>query len=223
MPHMDGIEFLKRIRATKGNLPFILFTGKGREEVVIEAINYGADFYLQKGGDPRSQFAELAHKIRQLVRRTHAEGMLSQNENLLQTLIRYSDEIITLINKDGRIVYASPSIAPILGYDANSMTGELLFEYVHPEDRGLVESEFSRAFGMSYGHYPLQYRVRKSDGSYIFVESVITSMLDVPAIQGAIIVTRDVTAWKMREDILRSEIGDLHRAELSNRAGYLYL
>ena len=220
MPHMDGIEFLKRIRDTKGNMPFILFTGRGREEVVIEAINNGADFYLQKGGDPRSQFAELAHKIRQLVRRTHAEGMLSQNENLLQTLIRYSDEIITLLNKDGRIVYASPSIAPILGYDADSLTGELQFEYVHPDDRGFVESEFSRAFQMSYGHFPLQYRIRKSDGTYIFVESVITSMLDVPAIQGAIIVTRDVTAWKMREDILRSEIGDLNHAELTNRTGY---
>jgi DNA-binding NarL/FixJ family response regulator len=48
-------------------VPFIIFTGKGREEVVIEALNSGADFYIQKGGDPKAQFAELAHKIRQAV------------------------------------------------------------------------------------------------------------------------------------------------------------
>jgi CheY-like chemotaxis protein len=67
MPEMDGIVFLKAFRS-KGNVaPFIIFTGKGREEVVIEALNNGADFYLQKGGDPKSQFVELAHKVRQAI------------------------------------------------------------------------------------------------------------------------------------------------------------
>src|SRR5208337_4637545 len=48
MPEMDGIAFLKEVRSRYYNLPFILFTGRGREEIVIEAINNGADFYLQK-------------------------------------------------------------------------------------------------------------------------------------------------------------------------------
>jgi len=61
MPEMDGLELLKCVRKRYGTLPFILFTGKGREEIVVEAINNGADFYLQKGGDPKAQFAELAH------------------------------------------------------------------------------------------------------------------------------------------------------------------
>ena len=52
MPGMDGIVFLKEVRSRFGDIPFILFTGKGREEIAIEAINNGADFYLQKGGDP---------------------------------------------------------------------------------------------------------------------------------------------------------------------------
>jgi PAS domain S-box-containing protein len=73
MPGMDGIEFLKHLRGKKNRTPFILFTGRGREEVVIEAINNGADFYLQKGGDPISQFAELEHKIRLAVERRNAE------------------------------------------------------------------------------------------------------------------------------------------------------
>jgi len=76
MPGMDGIAFLKAVRKKYGDIPFILFTGKGREEVVIEAINNGADFYLQKGGDPTAQFAELAHKIRQAVSRRKAQQEL---------------------------------------------------------------------------------------------------------------------------------------------------
>ena len=60
MPDMNGIEFLKKVRASGNTIPFVLFTGRGREEVVIEALNEGANFYLQKGGEPKSQFAELS-------------------------------------------------------------------------------------------------------------------------------------------------------------------
>jgi DNA-binding response OmpR family regulator len=65
MPEMDGIEFLKGLRASGCTIPFIIFTGKGREDVAIEALNSGADFYLQKGGNPKSQFAELGNMIRE--------------------------------------------------------------------------------------------------------------------------------------------------------------
>lgn len=65
MPEMDGISFLKEVRSLGLELPFILFTGKSREEVVIEALNSGADYYLQKGGDPKVLFAELTHQVRQ--------------------------------------------------------------------------------------------------------------------------------------------------------------
>ncbi|GAB6284182.1 MAG: hypothetical protein STSR0009_03810 [Methanoregula sp.] len=73
MPEMDGIDFLKQVRATDKSIPFIIFTGKGREEIAIEAFENGADFYLQKGGDPKSQFAELSHKIHAAVDHRRAD------------------------------------------------------------------------------------------------------------------------------------------------------
>ncbi len=83
MPGKDGIQFLVEVRTRFGKIPFILFTGKGREEVVIQAINSGADFYLQKGGEPESQFAELSHKTHSAISRKRAdEALLKSTEEL---------------------------------------------------------------------------------------------------------------------------------------------
>lgn len=86
MPEMSGLDFLKRLRAKGNDIPFILFTGKGREEVVIEAINSGADSYLQKGGDPRVQFLELGHQVKKAVAKRRADRSLKESEERYRML-----------------------------------------------------------------------------------------------------------------------------------------
>ncbi|MHA1366231.1 MAG: response regulator [Candidatus Heimdallarchaeota archaeon] len=73
MPVMDGLEFLSKLRDSGNTSSFIIFTGKGREEVAIQALNLGADFYLQKGGDAVSQFRELTNLIDNLVEKKRTE------------------------------------------------------------------------------------------------------------------------------------------------------
>lgn len=84
MPEVTGISFLKSLRKEGNTTPFILYTGRGREEVVIEALNNGASFYLQKGGDPKSQFAELSNAIRTAVSHRRAEEDLKRKNEELQ-------------------------------------------------------------------------------------------------------------------------------------------
>lgn len=86
MPDIDGIELLRKIRSSGNTIPFILFTARQREEVVIRALDEGADFYQQKGGEPKSQFAELSHKIRYAVMRRHAEDSLKRSEAMLRQI-----------------------------------------------------------------------------------------------------------------------------------------
>ena len=59
MPHMDGLDLLTAVREEYPDLPFILFTGKGNEEIALEALNKGANMYLEKSGDPDSQYRSL--------------------------------------------------------------------------------------------------------------------------------------------------------------------
>ena len=67
MPGMNGIEFMKRVKAMGDDTPFIIFTGKGRQDVVIDALNFGADLYLEKSSDPRTQFSDMMQKVRNIV------------------------------------------------------------------------------------------------------------------------------------------------------------
>jgi DNA-binding NarL/FixJ family response regulator len=94
MPGMNGIDFLKTVRARWPDMPFIIFTGRGREEVVIEALNCGADHYLQKGGDPRAQFAELGHFIRRAVERRRAAETILHLNRLYAVLSRTNRAMI---------------------------------------------------------------------------------------------------------------------------------
>jgi len=63
MPEMDGIEFLKVVRARGETAPFIIFTGHDREEVAAEGFKNGASLYLQKGGNQKNPFVELKNAI----------------------------------------------------------------------------------------------------------------------------------------------------------------
>lgn len=67
MPFMNGIALLKTIRNKRINIPFILFTGVGKEDVMRQAIENGANSFIQKIGDPKTQYSELSKHIWQIV------------------------------------------------------------------------------------------------------------------------------------------------------------
>jgi PAS domain S-box-containing protein len=94
MQDIDGISLLKRIRARSADLPFILFTGKGREDVVIDALNNGVDFYLQKGGDTEAQFIELQYKIQLAIKRQQSEEKIRNFSRLYAMLSAVNTAIL---------------------------------------------------------------------------------------------------------------------------------
>jgi DNA-binding response OmpR family regulator len=114
MPGEDGIQFLKSLRSSGDTTPFILFTGKGREDVVIEALNNGADAYLQKGGELAPLYAELEHHIGAIVRRHRAEAALLDSESEFRTLFDDNPDGITLAGIDGKILDCNQAAARMM-------------------------------------------------------------------------------------------------------------
>ncbi len=111
MPELDGLELLEQLRNQNNDIPFIIFTGKGREEIAVQALNLGVDSYVIKGPDSRSLYAELAHIIARLAKEKHLEKELYESqqhvrdakkkiENLYNTLttIRKINQLITKEN-----------------------------------------------------------------------------------------------------------------------------
>jgi PAS domain S-box-containing protein len=91
MPGTDGLEFLRAVREREPDLPFVLFTGKGSEEIASAAISAGVSDYLQKvtGTD---QFAVLANRIENLVSQARAEETLERK-------IRQQEAVATLAQR----------------------------------------------------------------------------------------------------------------------------
>ena len=116
MPDIDGLEFLKRVRSHDDDIPFILFTGRGREEVVIEAINNKVDFYLQKGGDPKAQFAELGHKVKKAVKSRDAINALRAENEKNRGLMDHASDAIFIADADtGILIDANRKALELIG------------------------------------------------------------------------------------------------------------
>lgn len=86
MPGMDGLEFLQTLQDEGLDVPFIMFTGRGREEVAIQALNLGADRYVQKGGDPLSQYKVLASAIEKAVEHKETEKSIEDRRKKIEAL-----------------------------------------------------------------------------------------------------------------------------------------
>jgi PAS domain S-box-containing protein len=193
MPGMDGIAFLKHLRSQGNEVPFILFTGKGREEVAIEALNNGADFYLQKGGEPKSQFAELTSKIKQAVQRRQAEQGQAASEAKYRDLVENLNDIIFTLDEEGRVTYISPRISDY-GYTADELTGKHFSMLVHPDDLSRVQQRFTAI--QTAELRPEEFQIVDKSGKYRFVRTSSRPVYQDGRYAGVRSVMTDITEQK---------------------------
>jgi PAS domain S-box-containing protein len=132
MPGMDGIELLKVIRREFGRLPFLLFTGKGREEIVIEAHNNGADFYIQKGPDIKAMIAELKHKLSSAIERRRTEDALQKSRQQLTDIINFLPDPTFVIDGEGTVIAWNHAIEKMTGIPKTDILGKGNYEYAIP-------------------------------------------------------------------------------------------
>ncbi len=88
MPGMNGLELLEELRERGNDVPFVILTGKGKEEVAMEALNKGADRYHIKTGNPRKQFQNLTQSIVEEVIRKKSETELKTFQKWIKNTLK---------------------------------------------------------------------------------------------------------------------------------------
>jgi len=226
MPEMNGIELLIKVRKKKDYIPFIIFTGRGGEEIAIDALNAGADFYFQKGGDTKVQFAEISHIAQKVVRQQRAEIALGESEERYRRITEgLTDYLYTVRVRHGMAVGTMHSAAcfAVTGYTAEEFAADpyLWIRMVFPEDRNRVISHFS---GVLSGDHvpPIEHRIVRKDGQVRWMRD--TSVLQVDSIGNLVSydgVIKDITERKLVEDALK-ERERSYRTLSENLIGIVY-
>ncbi|WP_439026534.1 PAS domain S-box protein [Haloarchaeobius sp. DT45] len=202
MPQMDGLEFLDHVRSTHEDLPFLLVTGKGSEEIASEAISAGVTDYLQKehGTD---QFTVLANRIERTVEAHRAKHALAESERKYSTLISNVPGMVYRCrnDRDWTMSFVSEGCRELTGYESEALeSGAVSFgrDVIHPDDREEVWESVQASLETTEP-FELTYRIRTEDGSRKWVSEQGRGVFDgdeLVAIEGVI---TDVTELKERE------------------------
>ncbi|MFY4815672.1 PAS domain S-box protein [Haloarcula sp. AONF1] len=125
-----------------------------------------------------------------------------QRERRFQALVEESSDIISIVDAEGVFQYQSLSIEHILGYDPTETIGDTAWGYVHPDDRADLIEAFERGVADPDANPVVEYRARRADGSWCWLEAHGNNQLDNPAVEGYVVNSRDITEWKKREQEL---------------------
>ena len=204
MPEMDGLDFLKIVKAQGDDVPFILLTGKGREDVAVEALNLGADFYVQKHGDSKAMRAELANALRQAVAKRNALESLRASEKTYRQLIELAQDGIWVIDDKGVTQLVNPRMADMLGYSREEMLGRSFFEFMDEDWLELADGYFKRRMnGVSEHH---EFSFLRKDGSVLHALLGTNPITDADGdVVGGIAVVTDISNRVEAEEAIRKE------------------
>ncbi len=168
MPGQDGIEFLEAVREEYPDLPFILYTGKGSEEVASDAISAGVTDYLQKESGT-SQYTVLANRIANAVEKYRSQRGLEASQKRLSLFIDQSSLGVIEWDEDFDLVRMNDAAEELLGYSQADLVGQS-WEAIVPEgDRNAVAAVVDDLLENQGGYHSINENVRK-DGDHIICE-----------------------------------------------------
>jgi PAS domain S-box-containing protein len=208
MPGMDGIAFLKHLQKKKDPTPFFLFTGKGREEIVIEAINNGATYYIQKGGNCEAQFAELEHKIKEAARRRRAEDALKESELRYRTLFENSGTAIMITDDDTTISLANSEFFRLTGYTEDEICGKISWKKLvfHEDLESMVSLHRGRRVHPDEVVKQYEFRMVTKMGN---IRNMLVTVDVIPGTEKSVASLIDITARITAEIALKKKTEEL--------------
>ncbi|MGA2237311.1 MAG: EAL domain-containing protein [Terriglobales bacterium] len=146
---------------------------------------------------------------------------LAERDQLFQLISENADDMIALVDSDGRRLYNSPAYHKVLGYSPEDLKTTSSFEQIHPDDRPRVLEAAEKARQSGRGER-MEYRIRHKDGSWRTLESTACAIRNARGqTDKLVIVNRDITERKRAEEMLAHNAFHDGLTNLPNRALFL--
>ena len=129
--------------------------------------------------------------------RPQRRAAASAVSKILTALVENSYDIITLLDRKGKILYKSPSEFRLLGYESNEIVGRSFFDLVHDDDVDLALQYFESVVCSPFPHTDkIELRLRHRDGHWLWTEAALTNRLDDPDVDAVVLNSRDISETK---------------------------
>ncbi len=195
---ISGLDLIVEIKQRSPNTECILLTGYASQNSAIDAIRYGAFGYFQKPFD----IDQVILSIQQAGQKCQAAEALAASERRLRALIENGRDNIILLTREGKVFWCSPSLSIVWGYPEEEIYGRDFLEKIHPDDHEMLKQSFANLINEPNARSDRQYRVRRADGEWRWVEATAVNLLEDSSVGGIVINFRDITEQKKINDRL---------------------
>lgn len=166
------------------NVP--VFNRKGEIEYIIHSLIDISETDLKKPGDESEQF--------------------QLSNDAYKSLIHGSSDLISIFDVHAKYIYTSPASYSVLGWKPEEFIGKSVAEFIHPDDRTEVLSNFSK-LGIEKKIRISPFRFRHKNGTWRWLETTVTDFIDEPSVNGIVTNSRDITARIHAEEELKNSEG----------------
>ena len=131
-----------------------------------------------------------------------AEASVRTSEDRFRSLVQNSTDATLVMGAHGMITYASPAISGLLGRTPDDVVGQLAGDLVHPDERAQLEKRIAANLFDLGVIEPVQFRMKHANGTWRYVEAVLSDQRGRPSVAGYVGNVRDVTERKEAEFLL---------------------
>ncbi|MBU4273897.1 MAG: PAS domain S-box protein [Planctomycetes bacterium] len=181
-------------------------TGKSEEFVKHMTSTTGEDFWFHAvkvpAFDDSGEVIGLVGVARDITDQKRMEDRLRRSEEYFRALIENVQDVVSILDRDGTIRYISGSAEEAFGYTPEELIGTSPFEHVDPDQVEEMAGIFAREIGNPGGALSVEFRYQHKDGTWREYESICHNLIDNPAVEGVVLVSRDITERKRAEEEL---------------------
>ena len=215
LPGINGIEFLEALSQKNKDIPVIMITGQGDENVAVRAMKLGAIDYLVKSGD---FFTLLPTVVEKVVRKNRLEQSLLKSEKRFQDMAENTSDWIWEMDAQGKYIYSNPVVEDIIGYSRDEVIGRYFYDFFSAENKEALKARIFELMAEIKPIESLDNTLLQKNGMKVIMETSGVPCLDK---RGNILcyrgVSRDISERKLAESHIRDLSQQLLKAQETER------